>query len=75
MPAKKKYVASGEITISVSTTVKATSVTQAKRLAAEQPMQSLCGQCGHPDYDNEWGTSGELDGEVKITSAEEDDAE
>ncbi len=68
----KKYRVTGEVTISVSVVVEAGSVREAKRLALEAPMMSLCHQCASGDADA-WSTSGELDGEVsKITEVYEE---
>lgn len=66
-----RYIVNGHVTVSISTTVEAKSVREAKRLALEQPMQSFCSQCSS-GHDEQWVTSGELDGEPQIDSVEEE---
>ena len=65
-----KYRVIAEVTISMSVVVDAKSKAEAKRLASEAPMMSLCHSCAHGASD-EWTTSGELDGEPRITAVEE----
>lgn len=60
-----KYRVIGHVTISVSVVVDAKSPEEARRLALDAPMQSLCNQCAS-GVDEEWSTSGELDGSVTI---------
>ena len=62
-----RYIVNGHVTISISTTVVASSVVAARRKALERGMQSLCHQCATGDPEEEWVTSGELDGEPVIT--------
>lgn len=64
MPQKKKYIVSGEITISVHVEVEATSKKGAVDAALGAPMMSLCYQCarGSEEDEPEWRTSGEHDG-------------
>lgn len=53
------------VTISVWTEVDADSEEQAKEIASDRAMQSLCHQCGgsrRGEGREEWRTSGELDG-------------
>lgn len=64
-----KYLVTGYITISVSVEVEADSPKAARALARDAPMMTLCGQCAHGCPD-EWSTSGELDGEVRIRAAD-----
>jgi hypothetical protein len=60
-----KYRVNGEVTISVSVVVDAATPEQARKLALRAPMQTLCGSCSRGE-DDEWSTSGELDGDVTI---------
>lgn len=69
----KRYRVTAEITIRVSTVVLATSASAAVRLAGDQPMMSLCHQCADGSQENEWVTSGELDGEPQNLQAEQED--
>lgn len=69
---KKCYRVAAEVTISVSTVVYASSKEEAKRLAGEHPMMSLCHVCASGEDDKEWVTSGELDGEPLNMSVEEE---
>ncbi len=71
MGKKRKYKVSGSVTISVYTEVEATSKAEAVRLAQEHPMQSFCHQCSTGSPDEEWTTSGELDGEPTDVRVEE----
>lgn len=48
--------------ITVITDVEASSPKQAKELAEERSMMTLCFQCASGNSDEEWVTSGELDG-------------
>jgi hypothetical protein len=67
-----RYTVNGHLTISISTTVEAKSVREAKRLALEQPLQDFCHQCSSADPVDYWATCGELDGEPQIDSVEEE---
>lgn len=71
MPRKKRYRVSAEMTISVSTVVEATSEAKALEAALDVPVQSLCHQCSN-GADDEWSTSGELDGAPRNLRAEEE---
>jgi len=63
----QRYLVTGEVTISVSTMVKARSKSEARRLAMSRSLENI-----HTDGDDslEWTTSGELDGMVKFTGIE-----
>lgn len=70
----RKYTVSAEVTISIWTIVEAASPEEAKEMAAERSMPSLCHQCaGSEGADEEWRTSGDLDGEA--TNLRIDDGE
>jgi hypothetical protein len=73
--AKRKFLVVGQITISVSTDVMATSADEAKSIAMERPIMSLCNQCATGSPEDEWVTSGELDGgdPDNVTVMEDDD--
>lgn len=59
------------VTISVLTDVEAESEDEAIRLAEERSVIGLCHQCGgNRTRDEEWVTSGELDGEPQELTAE-----
>jgi hypothetical protein len=60
-----RYRVTGSVTISVSVVIEAKSPAEARELARQAPMQSLCGQCAGGD-DECWSTGGELDGLVSI---------
>jgi hypothetical protein len=60
----KLYRVVGSVTISVSTLVRAENEEDAKDIASDRPMMSLCHQCATGEDAVEWVTSGELDGEV-----------
>jgi len=73
MSALKRYRVQGELTISVSTIVWATSAAAAKTLAEDKPVQGLCHQCSSGDEEEtEWVTSGELDGAPAKLQVEEE---
>lgn len=60
-----KYIVSASVTVSVWTEVEADTAEQARELAEDRPMQSLCHRCGETrrgQEREEWRTSGELDG-------------
>lgn len=65
------YWVSGQVTISVSTRVEAKSKKEAKKLAADRGLVNLCRQCADGDPDDEWVTSGELDGIPSILEINE----
>ena len=60
-----KYRVTGQVTISVSVVVEATSKAQARRFASDAPMQQFCYHCSN-GKDGVWCAE-ELDGEPKIT--------
>lgn len=69
MAGKKTWLVSGLITISVSTRVEAECEEEAVGLATERSIMGLCHRCaGSEGDDEEWRTSGELDGEVDYES-------
>lgn len=68
----RRYRVRGMITVSVSTVVEAASGAEAKELAGERGVMSLCHQCAVGEETEEWVTSGELDGEPKGLKAEEE---
>lgn len=65
-----RYRVCGEMTISVYVEVNAASENEAKRIARQAPIMSLCHQCAQGE-DDSWSTSGELDGTVRISGVEE----
>ncbi len=69
----KRYRVTSEVTISLSTVVYAKSKAQALSLASDKPIVSLCHQCADGEQDEEWVTSGELDGEPQNLVVEEED--
>lgn len=66
----RRYIVTGEVTISVHTEVEARSAKEARELADEHGVMSLCHSCSAESCDEQWVTSGELDGAVKIRDAE-----
>lgn len=60
--AVKKFRVCGVITISVYTEVEAETPEEARKLAEEQPVMTLCHYCVSGEPDREWVTNGELDG-------------
>lgn len=66
----KKYLVTGLVTISVHTFVEASSSEEAREKALDHPMVGLCHQCAGGKDQEEWVTSGELDGEVEIVNVE-----
>lgn len=65
MSAPKKqrlYRVGAQVTISMYTEVKASSKREARRLAMQHDMMTLCYSCSRGDPTSEWVTSGELDG-------------
>jgi hypothetical protein len=65
-----KYIVTAQLTISISTDVEASSPREAKQLALERPIMSLCYQCARGEPGEEWVTSGELDGAPTRLSVE-----
>jgi len=66
-----KYRVRAMMTISVYTDVEADSPEQAIELAGEHGNQGFCNQCSNGNADEEWVTSGELDGEPTDLEASE----
>lgn len=66
MAKTKTYRVTGLVTISITTEVKAESAFEAKEKARERPLQTLCHHCASAENDEQWATTGELDGEPKI---------
>lgn len=62
-----RFQVNAQMTISVHTIVEAKDAKEAKRLAEERTVQGLCHQCAgstrFKENEEEWRTSGELDGE------------
>ena len=69
----KRFRVSAEVTISMHTDVDAANEEQARDLALDAGMMSLCHQCAGEDGDGQWVTSGELDGEPTVIEVEEVD--
>ncbi len=65
-PGKKRYRVTGTLTITVITDVEATSEADARDLALDLPVMTLCNQCADGDPKVHWITSGELDGSPEI---------
>lgn len=61
---KKRYSVGGTLTISVHTEVVARTPEEARELAAEHGIMSLCHSCASGSPSEEWVTSGELDGDM-----------
>ena len=57
----KRYSVGGLITISVYTEVVAASPEEARELASQRGIMSLCYQCSNSEPECKWVTSGELD--------------
>lgn len=66
-----KYRVSAVVTISILTDVEAADPKEAELAALDQPMQEFCFQCSDTDPEEQWVTSGELDGEPKKLRVEE----
>lgn len=67
-----KYMVTSAITISMHTEVEADSAEEAKEIASQRGIMSMCHSCARSDGDDEeWRTSGELDGEPVELFAEE----
>lgn len=62
-----KFSVSGEVTISVHTDVEAETEEEAKKIAADRGTQSFCYQCARGEPEQEWTTTGDIDGEITIT--------
>lgn len=71
MAKTRKWIVTGEVTISVLTEVEAASEAEAKSIANERGMMSFCHKCARGNPSEEWSTSGELDGEPRKIEAEE----
>lgn len=68
----KRFRVTGVATISVHTDVDAETPEEAIKIAQGRPMQGLCFQCANTEgADDEWRTSGELDGEPGDLEVEE----
>lgn len=67
----RTYFISAELTISVGTDVVASSKREAREIAMQRGIMSLCYQCAGGDSMREWCTSGELDGEPRIVHVDE----
>ena len=79
MPDNKRYLVTGEVTISIHTYVMARSKREAIRLAKDIPLPAIHHSTHQdpedeslPGFWEEWRTSGELDGEPNGLSAEVD---
>lgn len=71
----KRYRVQAEVTIALTTVVVAKSKKEAKALAEEAPMITLCRQCASGDETTEWVTSGSLDGDIENLTAEEEESQ
>ena len=67
-----KYIVSATVTISIQTEVIADTEEAALEQAYGRPMMSFCHQCTHGYPEDEWITSGELDGTPQELRAEEE---
>ena len=70
-----RYFVSGVMTISVHVYVDAETPEEAKKVAEDAPLQGFCHQCAR-GQDDEWSTSGELDGtpqDLEVREAYSDD--
>ena len=63
-PGNRRFSISANITITVFTEVDATSEKEARELALDRSVQTLCHQCSGGDASQEWSLTGDLDGEV-----------
>jgi hypothetical protein len=71
----KRYAVTAQVTISIHTYVKAETPEEAYNIAEARPMVGLCYQCGGDGSVNEeWCTSGELDGSPDKMRVEEEEA-
>ena len=69
-----KFRVVGLVTISMSTLVEAATEAEAIEIANDRTIMSLCHQCASgEDDDQEWVTSGELDGTPHDLVAEDQD--
>lgn len=66
----RKFTVGAMVTISLYTEVEADSPEQARELAENQQMPSLCHQCAGGEPEEQWCTSGEFDGVPDICSVE-----
>lgn len=71
---KRRFRVIGTMTISVHAVVEAKDESEARELAEDLGVQSFCYQCSSGDQE-EWSTTGELDGEPRIESVEEVESE
>lgn len=60
-----KFRVVGQITISMHTDVEADDAEQAGTIAEGRGVMGLCYHCSRGEPDEEWITSGELDGEIQ----------
>jgi hypothetical protein len=60
---KKTYTFEGSVTITMTTTVEASSLPDAIKKAKSRGVMSLCYSCGDQADDELWCTTGELDGD------------
>lgn len=68
---KKVWIVTGQVTISITTRVSATSEASAKRIAASRSLSSV-NIPSDADEDREWVAGEELDGDPVVIGAEED---
>ena len=71
MPHHKQFKVTAEMTIQVTTVVRATSEKEASKIAENRPIQKLCCRCTDGDALVEWALHGGLVGEPKILQAKE----
>lgn len=75
MSKTKRWLVTGEATISIHIIVEAKTAKEARELADDRGMPGLCHQCASEEGNTEeWRTSGELDGTPLNLSAEELDS-
>lgn len=65
-----KYQVQGAMTISVFVTVEARNAAEARKKAEDCTVQGLCNYCASTSGEEEWHTSGELDGTPIIEKVE-----
>lgn len=65
-PTKKLFRVPGTMTISMFVDVEAATAEEARELATDKGVMSLCHSCANASH-GEWSTSGELDGEPAPT--------
>lgn len=66
---KRRYLVTGEATISVQVVIEADSATEARTIAEGCPMKSICYHCASAS-EGEWSIGEELDGEPSILVVE-----